>query len=292
MCSLYLALPYTYRPSTLHYVFTLPRSHLQVSSINLALCVHFTSLSPTCIGHQHSTIGSLCPALPYISSINFGLFVHFTSLSPTGIAHQPCPMCSLYLAIPYMYRSSTFYYWFALPCSPLHIVHQLWTICSLYPTIPYRYRPLTLPYVFTLPRYPLHVSVINILLLVRFALLSLTYRPSTLDYLFTLHRSLLQVSSINRVLRNLTTDTQKSPLCQSPIYDKFGLLNGQSWPRPSPWYTPGAHMHSIGMTAPYPTQPRTPTLPISEKKGELFVFGACVCVCGCVTCMRVPECVS
>ncbi|KAI0228049.1 Paired box protein Pax-6 [Lamellibrachia satsuma] len=74
------------------------------------------------------------------------------------------------------------------------------------------------------------------------------------------------VSSINRVLRNLTSDTQKSPLCQSPIYDKFGLLNGQSWPRPSPWYTPGAPMHGIGMTTPYPSQPRTPTHPIPEKK--------------------------
>ncbi|KAK2184126.1 hypothetical protein NP493_281g03000 [Ridgeia piscesae] len=75
-----------------------------------------------------------------------------------------------------------------------------------------------------------------------------------------------QVSSINRVLRNLTSDTQKSPLCQSPIYDKFGLLNGQSWPRPSPWYTPGAPMHGIGMTTPYPSQPRSPTHPIPEKK--------------------------
>ena len=85
-----------------------------------------------------------------------------------------------------------------------------------------------------------------------------------------------QVSSINRVLRNLTSDTQKSPLCQSPIYDKFGLLNGQSWPRPSPWYTPGAPMHGIGMTTPYPSQPRSPTHPIPEKKGESM---ACVCTC-------------
>ena len=38
----------------------------------------------------------------------------------------------------------------------------------------------------------------------------------------------LQVSSINRVLRNQTTDTQKSHMGPSAMYDKFGLLNSLS----------------------------------------------------------------
>lgn len=60
-----------------------------------------------------------------------------------------------------------------------------------------------------------------------------------------------QVSSINRVLRNLATENQKQQFVQqNTMYDKFGLLNGQGWSRPShPWYAhnpvglPGGNMY-------------------------------------------------
>ncbi|KAK3778430.1 hypothetical protein RRG08_014057 [Elysia crispata] len=45
------------------------------------------------------------------------------------------------------------------------------------------------------------------------------------------------VSSINRVLRNLASENQKA-MGQGSMYDKLGLLNGQGWHRPNPWYTP------------------------------------------------------
>ncbi|RUS89885.1 hypothetical protein EGW08_002326 [Elysia chlorotica] len=47
----------------------------------------------------------------------------------------------------------------------------------------------------------------------------------------------LQVSSINRVLRNLASENQKA-MGQGSMYDKLGLLNGQGWHRPNPWYSP------------------------------------------------------
>jgi hypothetical protein len=80
----------------------------------------------------------------------------------------------------------------------------------------------------------------------------------------------LQVSSINRVLRNLASENQKQ-LGQSSMYDKLGLLNGQAWPRPNPWYAPNTHPAMPGLTAhhpQYPTQPVQPP-PISPtKKGK------------------------
>ncbi|XP_064634856.1 paired box protein Pax-6-like isoform X3 [Lineus longissimus] len=76
------------------------------------------------------------------------------------------------------------------------------------------------------------------------------------------------VSSINRVLRNLASENQKQ-LGQSSMYDKLGLLNGQAWPRPNPWYAPNTHPAMTGLTAhhpQYPPQPQPP--PISPTKKE------------------------
>ncbi|CAH1785260.1 unnamed protein product [Owenia fusiformis] len=74
------------------------------------------------------------------------------------------------------------------------------------------------------------------------------------------------VSSINRVLRNLASENQKV-LGQGSMYDKLGLLNGQVWPRPNPWYsTPQATMPGLGMThSPY-GQSHQISPPIQDKK--------------------------
>ena len=84
---------------------------------------------------------------------------------------------------------------------------------------------------------------------------------------------LLQVSSINRVLRNLASTSQKNEF--NPYMDKFGLLNGQGWPRPNPWYAnPVPTMHPLGynpqFTQPSVPSPTVPTAsPHSDKKGRL-----------------------
>jgi len=41
----------------------------------------------------------------------------------------------------------------------------------------------------------------------------------------------------------LATENQKV-MGQGSVYDKFGLLQGQAWARPSPWY-PNVGMHSL-----------------------------------------------
>jgi len=83
---------------------------------------------------------------------------------------------------------------------------------------------------------------------------------------------LLQVSSINRVLRNLATENQKV-MGQGSMYDKLGLLNGQAWARPNPWY-PNMGMHSIG--APTYHQPPGGHLDMEKKREfgnwSLFIF--------------------
>lgn len=71
-----------------------------------------------------------------------------------------------------------------------------------------------------------------------------------------------QVSSINRVLRNLATENQKV-IGQGSMYDKLGLLNGQAWARPSPWY-PNMSMHGIGATSYH--QPPTNHLEMEKKR--------------------------
>ncbi|CAD5126070.1 DgyrCDS14236 [Dimorphilus gyrociliatus] len=70
------------------------------------------------------------------------------------------------------------------------------------------------------------------------------------------------VSSINRVLRNLACDNQKSLSHANVMYDKLGLLNGQSWARPNPWYASNA-MPSLA--AQY--HPPAPISPPERKKG-------------------------
>ena len=56
------------------------------------------------------------------------------------------------------------------------------------------------------------------------------------------------------------------------MYDKFGLLNGQAWPRPNPWYAPNhPGMPSLGHMGTH-AQYQTPT-PITspvEKKGKNY----------------------
>ena len=85
---------------------------------------------------------------------------------------------------------------------------------------------------------------------------------------------MFQVSSINRVLRNLVAENQKTTLGpQGAMYDKLGLLNGQGWPRPNPWYAPNAGMPGLmngGYGTPAPPAPPAPTT--STKKGEQMFF--------------------
>ncbi|XP_033752218.1 paired box protein Pax-6-like isoform X1 [Pecten maximus] len=75
------------------------------------------------------------------------------------------------------------------------------------------------------------------------------------------------VSSINRVLRNLCSDNQKV-MGQGAMYDKLGLLNGQSWPRPNPWYTSNMSMAGIGAPAPYPTHQSSTPICIDKKSND------------------------
>ena len=83
--------------------------------------------------------------------------------------------------------------------------------------------------------------------------------------------STLQVSSINRVLRNLASQTQKNEM-NPYIMDKFGLLNGQAWPRPNPWYANPA-LPGMGYPQQYSQPPPPPVNPPThEKKGEFEIY--------------------
>lgn len=75
------------------------------------------------------------------------------------------------------------------------------------------------------------------------------------------------VSSINRVLRNLATENQKGIMGQGSMYDKLGLLNGQAWARPNPWYTPNVGMPGIG--APSYHQPAPNHLSMEKKHNDV-----------------------
>ncbi|KAK0053491.1 paired box protein Pax-6, partial [Biomphalaria pfeifferi] len=76
------------------------------------------------------------------------------------------------------------------------------------------------------------------------------------------------VSSINRVLRNLASENQKV-LGQGSMYDKLGLLNGQGWHRPNPWYSPTVSaMGGLAHPSAYsPSQAATHHL-MQEKKND------------------------
>ncbi|CAG5115301.1 unnamed protein product, partial [Candidula unifasciata] len=78
------------------------------------------------------------------------------------------------------------------------------------------------------------------------------------------------VSSINRVLRNLVCEKQKV-MGQGFMYDKLGLLNGQSWARPNGWYSPavgglGGLAHPSG----YSPSHAVPSHVIMDKKNEII----------------------
>ncbi|KAJ8299652.1 hypothetical protein KUTeg_023712 [Tegillarca granosa] len=74
------------------------------------------------------------------------------------------------------------------------------------------------------------------------------------------------VSSINRVLRNLASENQKV-MGQGAMYDKLGLLNGQSWPRANPWYAPNVSMPGIG-PSPYPPHQSSTPLVLEKKVND------------------------
>nr|BAM74253.1 Pax-6 variant form3 [Idiosepius paradoxus] len=75
------------------------------------------------------------------------------------------------------------------------------------------------------------------------------------------------VSSINRVLRNLAGENQKVLGQGTTMYDKLGLLNGQAWPRPNPWYAPNASMAGLSAPSSY-TQPNPPSTVAGKKEME------------------------
>ncbi|KAL5007849.1 hypothetical protein ScPMuIL_016655 [Solemya velum] len=75
------------------------------------------------------------------------------------------------------------------------------------------------------------------------------------------------VSSINRVLRSLACENQKV-MGQGTMYDKLGLLNGQGWPRPNPWYSPNVSVPGIGPSTTYHGHQVNTTLTVEKKNGD------------------------
>ncbi|BFZ15535.1 hypothetical protein BsWGS_18574 [Bradybaena similaris] len=78
------------------------------------------------------------------------------------------------------------------------------------------------------------------------------------------------VSSINRVLRNLVSEKQKI-MGQGFMYDKLGLLNGQGWARPNPWYAPAVGgIGGLAHPAGYGSSHALPSHVIMDKKSDII----------------------
>ncbi|KAK3102662.1 hypothetical protein FSP39_012980 [Pinctada imbricata] len=81
------------------------------------------------------------------------------------------------------------------------------------------------------------------------------------------------VSSINRVLRNLSSENQKI-MGQGAMYDKLGLLNGQTWPRANPWYPTNMGMPGLPPHTAYTTHQPSASLSLDKKNNDSVHSGS------------------